>query len=533
MFKKREINTSLDGGGRSLRPRKIFKQYSQWLLVLLVVVLCVLAFLARYYYPRDNSSWPYDQYFSFLFGSVCILIPVSVWIVWNDQRFHRFRIVIVQPYVIGLLVATASFLALLDIIIDILFYTSAIPVVAGLLIVFSAIEIPFNSKIREWFSEVVCRSALVFSTLLVCLILAEIIFRYAFLENMVPETPAGFQRLFIGHWLHPVAPEKIGNSIRIIGLSDSFGEFGEWNNYHSLLEEMTKDFRQPIEIVNFSKGGYAPIEQLRLLERFGATYRPDVVLHGFFVGNDFNAPQQLMRGYKEMDLRLFDSYRPRYFVVVQWLKRLQVIGRYKFKVWRERLKQTETGDDLITGDSKSGVPGERDEEQSEETTAQYTDVLFTKEEHWQTERTHLENCRKRRDPGKYWKETADLIDRIRQQAEQMGSRYVMVIHPARIQVETELLNNVREMDNISMDNFDLHLPQKFLLNFCQQQGMKCLDLLPAFRQEGEQNELFLANDIHYNSKGNQLAASGILNFLLREGFMGKDRSPTTLVTSGH
>ena len=80
--------------------------------------------------------------------------------------------------------------------------------------------------------------------------------------------------------------------------------------------------------MNISVGEYELPDQLDVLRRFGARYCPDLVLHGFFVGDDFAVPKKTLMSYHGISIRTaksFVSYRPRNFLLRQWLKRYKKV----------------------------------------------------------------------------------------------------------------------------------------------------------------------------------------------------------------
>ena len=131
---------------------------------------------------------------------------------------------------------------------------------------------------------------------------AEAVFRFGLLVPSIPETDAHFRKLVRDGWPRPVDEAKEPGTIRILGLADSFGVSGEERNFHYLLEELLRERGHPVEIVNFSVPAYSIEHELELLRRFGARYEPDIVLHSFFVGNDFGLGEPASLRYRGIDV---------------------------------------------------------------------------------------------------------------------------------------------------------------------------------------------------------------------------------------
>ena len=114
-----------------------------------------------------------------------------------------------------------------------------------------------------------------------------------------------------------------------------------------------------------------------------------------------------------------------------------------------------------------------------------------------------------------WQATLGVLDEIRALAGRMGSDYVLVIHPDQLQVEDALFRQLVEYYDLDAKDYDRALPQGFLLDYCAQKQIRCIDLLPVFRTAGAQGGLYLPRDTHYNEAGNRLAAEHILAELNR------------------
>ena len=71
--------------------------------------------------------------------------------------------------------------------------------------------------------------------------------------------------------------------------------------------------------------------------------------------------------------------------------------------------------------------------------------------------------------------------------------------------------------------FDLELPNRRILAFCESARIACLDLLPAFRKVPNQ-ELHLPNgDMHWNAAGPRLAGRSLASYLLETGRVPRGR----------
>ncbi|MDE5096147.1 MAG: hypothetical protein O4804_18650, partial [Trichodesmium sp. St11_bin5] len=84
--------------------------------------------------------------------------------------------------------------------------------------------------------------------------------------------------------------EKNQNKFRLLVVSDSFNwAGGKEGNYTALLEKKFDSYfgKSQVEVINVGYPGTHTGEQLAMLKKFGLQYNPNLVVLGFFVGNDF------------------------------------------------------------------------------------------------------------------------------------------------------------------------------------------------------------------------------------------------------
>ena len=349
----------------------------------------------------------------------------------------------------------------------------------------------------QWLIERVCPQwkpsisvtevALVGCSMMVMLIVAELVFRLVLLERLTPKSQPEFLRLMSTQWQEPISTAKPKGAFRILGLSDSFGVAGEASNYHYLLEDIVHRQLSPtIQMVNVSVTGYAPRHELAML-RFAMPYSPDIVLHGFFVGNDFT--QYGEDTYQYGAIRIDDEpgtsrYRPGYFFLADFICNGLLLLRDQRQA---RLEQRTGAVDEIGYLSKKF----------------FIDMQFQR-------MNDSYNPSKTNDMEK----VIPILEAIRHAVEERGARYVMVIHPDQTQVDAHLRQEIIKKFQVREKEYNFDLPQKVLISHCKTKGILCLDLLPEFRAKAQLGDLYTIRDGHYNFNGNQLAAARISQFLL-------------------
>lgn len=280
-----------------------------------------------------------------------------------------------------------------------------------------------------------------------------------------------------------VAEWKPAGTYRFIGLADSLGIWGgsEFNYFRFLERRLQADGH--VELINLSVDGYEPSHQLRIL-RFGMRYSPDLVVHGFFVGNDFTLSDD--RIYRFIGVRTHRAadavwYRPRDFMLRAWIE----------MVWRISAETR-----AIEREHQTGIS------------------TFSKKTFLAMQHFRLNNWGRGGEVNRRSLQSVfPLLDEIRRVAESGGARYVLVIHPDQTQLDEGLRRELITTFGLREQDFDFDLPQRVLMEYCAARRVTCLDLLPSFRAHAHTGDLYLPRDTHYNEAGRRLAAGTIRDFL--------------------
>jgi len=306
---------------------------------------------------------------------------------------------------------------------------------------------------------------------------AEVVLRHALLVPFIPESESDFREIVSKNWPVAVAQPKRSGSLRILGLADSFGVEGGASNYHYLLETILQERGYDVEVISLSVPAYSLEHELALLQRFGARYDADLVLHGFFVGNDFGLgepPTHRYRGVRVAKVTGWSSWLPHNLNAVRW-----VPGWWKVQAERRRHSNAEDS-------GKEGNLGPAD----------FLEI----------ERFRLGSCRLPTRDGPAWLGTTMILDGLRRTIRQMDAIHVIVVHPDQFQIEPALADEIVNVYDLDRQNYNLDLPQMFLQAYSASRGIQLVDLMPAFRERGSEGGLYLLRDTHYNATGNALAA---------------------------
>ena len=451
---------------------------SRWLTPL-CITLIGFAILGQRTAQRAPSL--YNQQISLLFALVMIWAGAAWWTACDPRRYLRLYGRLQQQRLLLPGAFILSALALLDFFT--LFLQDLFPVISRHFFLLSYVNVGVFALFTFLLSARHPASVLRYATISLgviglALALFELVFRFGCAEYLVPQTSREFLERIASQWPRPAAIAKTSDTLRIIGLGGAFGKSGGEKNYHRLIEADLQRQMPNTELLNFSMDGFLLAQSAEVFTRFGTQYQPNIVLHSLFVGRD-------LWGDPTVDLLLFQgiplekkrnalSWTPHNFLSRQWMEYLLLFSS------------------LVSAD----------------------DARLSYELRWNV-RQRLEICRKNLPltHPEIWKTTGQLLDQLARVAENYNARYVMVIHPDQFQVEPRLIRETNETQPITLNEFDIRQPQRLLLEYCDDRGIACLDLLPAFQERGSDGGLYAPDGQQYSEAGHQLVAREIERFL--------------------
>jgi hypothetical protein len=290
---------------------------------------------------------------------------------------------------------------------------------------------------------------------------------------------------------------KSETSFRILGLGDSFARNLTWTkkNYHDILEQdFVKAGETHIEVVNAGMENTGPGYYWHILKKYGDSFKPNLVLVGFFVGNDF----------EDMDFR-FASLGP--YGIIDYVNPGEKIWRFlRFSNWW--LYQFVQKQIIIFHENRSKYEEvKHDIVKKEATFSNKTFFDIQKTRLWifeKKERDHLKR--------KFYSNVQVFLN-FKKWCDARNVELVITIFPDQLQVDTQLLNEISTIYNLAPNSIDLSFPNQLVAQFLEQNHIHCLDMLPEFVKQSRSTTLYRINDTHWNEEGNKLAAETILSFL--------------------
>lgn len=287
-----------------------------------------------------------------------------------------------------------------------------------------------------------------------------------------------------GHRDDEVSLEKPPGVFRILVLGDSFtvgANVRQEEAYPQVLERLLNaeaDGRR-YEVVNTAVGGWEPFQYAQYYEHYGRAFAPDLVMVGFFVGND---------AYNQLD-------------AVDELP-TAVLGR---RVSRRAASQPLTGARVFL--LEHSHLARRLFQQATPHALVFTRTrcdAFT-EEYLAVQRERLSNhLRRDAEREALIANSVAQIERIQRLTAADGIPLLVVLLPDENQLNPALQD--RLIPPAERDRYDFDMPQTLLRERFAALGIPTLDLLPLFRHDPR---CLYMNDTHWTAEGHLLAAQAI------------------------
>lgn len=320
--------------------------------------------------------------------------------------------------------------------------------------------------------------------------------------------------------------EPAAGVLRVAVLGDSFMQAPDIDlerSFPRVLEHKLAACKA--EVINFGVIAYNTAQEFLTLKEEALSYKPRVVLLAFYYGNDLRENSERL---EELifgpGTRTFG--RPYGRIDNQALYGLRFImpDQEKVKAYQAE-KEAERSFSLRTL-LYSSVAFERlyssvRSRTVEASAPEYDPNVFPG---WPAlERFDESAARKSLTKAQYeklwsdaWMGTRRILVAVRDLARANGAEFVLFTVPMKMQVDADLRRKVEQRHpNL---RFDMDKINRELGRFCRDENLRCLDLLPAFRQayaEGK-GPLYHKFDDHWNPRGHDLAAALVADYVQKE-----------------
>lgn len=320
--------------------------------------------------------------------------------------------------------------------------------------------------------------------------------------------------------------EKPEGVFRILVLGDSFMEANSVkldDTFHRRVEEFARATGNNVEVINMAVAGYGTLQEYLVFEKFGRLYHPDLVIVGFFDGNDL-ANNSLELASILIDPGQITNSRPFLDTTVSnWtitpvdFESSQIIfTRSRDAIEAERSKLTEKIvllRLLNNGLKRLNLP---ERLQNQEVPADPVDKSQR-----EMARIGVHYCVEPAAYTRAWDTTARIFARFQQDVEASGSKLVVFTVPGIEEVSPEYMEGVKA---------GVAYPEKLCLEEAPGQArlnrlltelnIEQISLLAEFRKATREDGLNLyQSDLHWNPAGHELAAKTVVSELIRRGLL--------------
>jgi lysophospholipase L1-like esterase len=267
--------------------------------------------------------------------------------------------------------------------------------------------------------------------------------------------------------------ERPAGVYRIVAIGDSvaFGVVPREQNYLALLERELSRTR-PTEVINMGVPGTSPREYLALLMEEGLAFSPQLVLVGFFIGNDFETRAR------------------------KWYEYSFAVTLVNF-AWRIA---TAGAPDIMRFESDAEVY--RDD-QPTFGWDRFLEIQVSRSAIFRTDAAMDDQVN----------EAVRILREMRDLCGSAGAEMVVVIVPDEVQVDGTLQDHVVRASGIPRGQFDFAQPNRRLADALSAEDIESIDLLPAIAARAVETRVYKPQDTHWNLEGNRVAAEALARAL--------------------
>lgn len=307
--------------------------------------------------------------------------------------------------------------------------------------------------------------------------------------------------------------QKTQGVYRIVIVGDSFNWAGDREgNYATMLEHMLDNHygSHRVDVINTGYPGTHTGEQLAMLKKFGLQYNPDMVILGFFAGNDFFEADPNRKRIIVNDCYVdIDKRRERRFlgypIITQ--SRVLLFLRQKYQLYMEKRRAQKEAEAWAGATGQPAPVGN-----------------LAEETFLNVDRAKLEFFNEKTSAKRFRSNIEYIFRSITEMSDLLKSRnikFMVAIYPEEMQVSPKLFDTIVAKFNLNRADYNLRLAQDLLKSFLETKGIPYLDLLDRFKEEEQKHELYLFRNTHWNRDGNQLAADILFDYLVKQLDVGQ------------
>jgi hypothetical protein len=294
---------------------------------------------------------------------------------------------------------------------------------------------------------------------------------------------------------------------RIVLLGDSFMEAFSVSLEQTLFKQLEQDLAaigQPAEVINLGVGGYGTLQEYLVFVEEGRRYQPDIVLLGFYFGNDLRnnsleLESMVNAGSMKVMSRPFVEKIGEAGIVTTRVDYDGALRRYneaqagKDTIWHRATEHSAIlrAIDLVLARIFPGG------QQEETVPAEVQDFVML----------GMHYCEEPREFSRAWEVTGQLLSRLDSVVREAGARLVIFTVPAQHEVEPRTMERVKSEfyapDLLCLDQAPAYSRLEAIAG---RLGIEYVNLLPDFRREANNGTDLFRSDRHWNAAGHALAA---------------------------
>ncbi|MGE0707641.1 MAG: hypothetical protein AB7N76_08240 [Planctomycetota bacterium] len=299
---------------------------------------------------------------------------------------------------------------------------------------------------------------------------------------------------------HDTPPERRAKK-RVVVVGDSFTWGWGVGEEDTFTEKLAPQLGA--EVVNMGHNAYGTGQEWLLLREDGMKWKPDVVLVGFFLGNDFsdNIYHRWRRPHFDVgpDGRVVLSNVPIPNPLSERLSdglKARSLAYFYLSYYGRKARNRIEGSERWYGQLYRKLSASREREKDEERPDTSFYGMF-------------------RDPPddtlrEAYRVTEALLGEVKRTCDEGQARLVVVCFPRRDMVEPDLWATETAREGMDPAALDKDLPIRKLAEMCQRQGIEFFDTTPALRAATEAGQVtYLPLGIHWSAEGHGVVADAL------------------------
>lgn len=319
--------------------------------------------------------------------------------------------------------------------------------------------------------------------------------------------------------------ENTTGKFRILAMGDSF-TWGHGVDDDEIYMKVLEGLDDRIETVNLGGPGSDPARELKVYTARGIEYEHDLVLVGFYIGNDIVTRRPSPKrsppdwGFDEDGVfRLIGTQRS-----AEEVEQIRQRRAAKFAAKAERSTREELEYWLTRRLQVLTLLGNRRDYLSERLkgSALYTRVRRALGKGTRKDFPLLEYCEEEdgEDVAYGWRLAEATLAKFQEFTEEAGARFYLMFIPDMYQTWPDYYATTARRYGYDPDLYDLEKPNRVLAEICEKLGIPYLDLLPGMREAMSADiRLYHRRDRHWNAEGHRFAARALRADLVRRGWL--------------